>query len=122
MISFTGFLMSFTKITGFAFYVFFLFAYMIIDVYINKNKKSFFKQFMNWWSWKKVFLWLFPVLCFMVLFKYGDYFTSQSFYGTFVSTSIYENRPTIYGENANNKLIMEACKFVISRYIFFISQ
>ena len=76
LISFTGFLMSFTKITGFAFYVFFLFAYMIIDVYINKNKKSFFKQFMNWWSWKKVFLWLFPVLCFMVLFKYGDYFTS----------------------------------------------
>ena len=67
LISFTGFLMSFTKITGFAFYVFFLFAYMIIDVYINKNKKSFFKQFMNWWSWKKVFLWLFPVLCFMVL-------------------------------------------------------
>lgn len=63
LISFTGFLMSFTKITGFAFYVFFLFAYMIIDVYINKNKKSFFKQFMNWWSWKKVFLWLFPVLC-----------------------------------------------------------
>ena len=68
LISFTGFLLSFTKITGFAFYVFFLFAYMIIDVYINKNKKSFFKQFMNWWSWKKVFLWLFPVLCFMVLF------------------------------------------------------
>ena len=88
LISFTGFLLSFTKITGFAFYVFFLFAYMITDVYINKNKKSFFKQFMNWWSWKKVFLWLFPVLCFMVLFKYGDYFTSQSFYGTFVSTSM----------------------------------
>ena len=37
---------------------------------------------------EKVFLWLFPVLCFMVLFKYGDYFTSQSFYGTFVSTSM----------------------------------
>ena len=68
LISFTGFLMSFTKITGFAFYVFFLFAYMIIDVYINKNKKSFFKQFMNWWSWKKVFLWLVPVFCFFVLF------------------------------------------------------
>ena len=32
LISFTGFLLSFTKITGFAFYVFFLFAYMIIDV------------------------------------------------------------------------------------------
>ena len=78
LISFTGFLMSFTKITGFAFYVFFLFAYMIIDVYINKNKKSFFKQFMNWWSWKKVFLWLFPVLCFMVLFKYCLLYTSPS--------------------------------------------
>ena len=35
LISFTGFLLSFTKITGFAFYVFFLFAYMIIDVSIK---------------------------------------------------------------------------------------
>ncbi|MBU5477025.1 hypothetical protein KQI72_09910 [Eubacterium sp. MSJ-21] len=88
LISFTGFLLSFTKITGFAFYVFFLFSYMIVDVYTNKNKNSFLKQLTKWWSWKKVFLWALPVFCFLILFKYGDYFTSQSFYGTFVSTAM----------------------------------
>ena len=55
LISFTGFLLSFTKITGFAFYVFFLFAYMIIDVYINKIK-IFFKQFMIGGHGKKFFM------------------------------------------------------------------
>lgn len=88
LISFTGFLLSFTKITGFAFYVFFLFSYMILDVHSNKDKSSFLKQLSKWWSWKKVLLWALPVFCFLVTFKYGDYFTTQSFYGTYIGSSL----------------------------------
>lgn len=87
LIAFSGFLLSFTKITGFAFYVFFLLVYAAVNI-AGANERTFFHSLRKWWSCKRVLLWITPACMFLFILKYGDYLTSQSFYGTYVSDSM----------------------------------
>lgn len=87
LIAFLGFLLSFTKITGFAFYVFFLLTYALVEI-ASANNLTFFDSLRKWWSFKRVLLWLTPACMFLFILKYGEYLTSQSFYGTYVSDSM----------------------------------
>lgn len=83
LISFMGFILCFTKITGFAFYSTFLTFYIWIN-WIKKKKEIDEKLF----NLKKVLLWIIPIIMFGILLKYGDYITGQSFYGTYVADSM----------------------------------
>lgn len=87
LIAFSGFLLSFTKITGLAFYVFFLLIYALVKIASEKDL-TFFASLCKWWSFKRLLLWIIPACMFLLILKYGEYLTSQSFYGTYVSDSM----------------------------------
>lgn len=84
LISFCGFLLSFTKITGAVFYVGIL-LYIGIAEILNHQERNIIKKIVNWWEWKKILCWIFPTVVFLLTFVFGDHFTIQNFYGTYVS-------------------------------------
>lgn len=84
LIAFSGYLLSFTKITGFVFYVFVLLAYGLFEIY-KFEAKNMWKKIIYWWQWDKVILWIFPALLFLATFLFGHHMTAQNFYGTYVS-------------------------------------
>lgn len=84
LVAFCGYLLSFTKITGLVFYAFFLLAVAVLEIIDDRNN-PFFQRIRNWWNIKKVFLWTFPAVMFLISFFFGDYFTIQNFYGTYVT-------------------------------------
>lgn len=87
LISFCGYLLAFTKITGLIFYVFVLITVGIYELYLNQNK-NILKKIYNCFPVSKIFLWILPALLFMIAFLFGDHFTIQNFYGTYVSESM----------------------------------
>ena len=90
MISFCGFLLAFTKITGIIVYVIILFAYVVIEI-LTKSKRGTLKtNIMQWWQWKKVILWIFPAILFAITLRWGDHLTIQNFYGSYVSDGMLE--------------------------------
>ena len=68
LIAFSGYLLSFTKITGFVFYVFVLLAYGLFEIY-KFETKNMWKKIIYWWQWDKVILWIFPALYFWQRFS-----------------------------------------------------
>ena len=87
LISFIGCLLSFTKITGFAFYVFFLSIFSLMHIIKGKGT-SLFISIKNWCKPKRVLLWIAPAFMFLLSLTYGNYIVSQSFFGTYVSDSM----------------------------------
>lgn len=80
-ISFCGYLLAFTKITGLFFYVFILICVAICEVLENKEE-NIFVNILKWWKWKKVILWVLPAILFCITFFIGDYLTVQNFLGS----------------------------------------
>lgn len=89
MISFCGFLLAFTKITGLVFYVFLLFMQGLFEMFEN-NGDTLWKKIACWWNWKKVLLWVSPVFAFLISLLYGDHLTIQNFYGASDTSSMIE--------------------------------
>lgn len=87
MISFCGFLLAFTKITGMCFYGVYLLTNALHEIY-TQDSESILGKFNKWWSTKKVIMWLLPVAMFMFFFWYGGRFTMLNFFGTYQSDSM----------------------------------
>ena len=81
LISFCGFLLAFTKITGLIFYVFVLLIMFVLEIYQDKGC-SIVKRIIHWWDWSKIFLWVLPAVLFGITLLYGDHLTIQNFYGS----------------------------------------
>jgi len=96
MVSFCGYLLCFTKVSGAAFYVIFMLTMGIFEV-LETEGKSLLRKISNWWQWKKVLLWVFPAAAFLVTMIWGDDLTIQVFYGTFTGTE--------YGFKKGNELM-----------------
>ena len=84
--AFCGYLLAFTKITGLCFYVFYLIMIAGMDI-LQRTEGNIFKNFVSWFSIKKVVLWVSPAVLFLLTLIIGDYFTIQNFYGTYVAES-----------------------------------
>lgn len=84
MIGFCGFLLTYTKITGMVFYVFVL-AVMVLYELSDIEEYGLIKSFCVWFKPGKVLTYISPILTYMIFFVVGDYFTIQSFLGTYVS-------------------------------------
>ena len=82
MVSFCGYLLSFNKISGMVFYVFFLLTMGVFEA-LETEGKNLFRKILNWWSWKKVLLWIFPAVAFLATMVLGDDLTIQVFYGAY---------------------------------------
>lgn len=82
MISFCGFLLCFTKITGMLFYVFFLMTCAIIELYME-YEGHFLCKLKKWWGWKKCIFWTIPAIIYLLTMIYGGYFTIQNFAGSY---------------------------------------
>lgn len=89
LISFCGFLLAFTKITGLVFYVFLLLAVGLFEIFENAEN-TLWRKVIYWWDWKKVFLWILPAVIFLVSLLYGDHLTIQNFYGASNTSSMIE--------------------------------
>lgn len=92
LISFCGYLLCFTKITGFIFYVFILLSVGLIELHEDKKHKTILKKIKHWVCIPKIFFWILPAGLFILSFLYGDHFTIQNFYGTYVSDSVIGGR------------------------------
>ena len=86
-ISFCGYLLAFTKITGFVFYVVTLCVIGLVQ-YIKNPNKNLFQKFKETFSFGKCFLWILPAVLFLISFLWGEHFTIQNFYGTYVADSM----------------------------------
>lgn len=84
--AFCGYLLAFTKITGLCFYVFYLIMIAGMDI-LRRTEGNLIKNFVSWFSVKKVVLWILPAVLFLMSLIIGDYFTIQNFYGTYVAES-----------------------------------
>lgn len=82
-ICFIGLLLCFTKITGMFFYSFILFFYVIFSA--TQSKSNYIIAIIKTLNFKKIVLWIIPVISMFFIMIFGDYFTSQNFYGTYVS-------------------------------------
>ena len=87
MVSCVGFLISFTKITGMCFYVFYLAIYALIEI-VEKKEKNIFLKFVRWWNLKRVVLWVMPVFIYMFFYIYGERFIMLNFFGTYEAESV----------------------------------
>lgn len=87
MVSCVGFLISFTKITGMCFYVFYLAIYALVEI-VEKNEKNIFLKFVRWWDLKRVVLWVMPVFIYMFFYIYGERFIMLNFFGTYEAESV----------------------------------
>lgn len=90
LISFCGYLLAFTKITGIVFYAFILMCVCLFELYQDKENSGLLQKIQNWFSFSKAFLWILPAVFFLITFLYGDHFTAQNFYGTYLSDSMIE--------------------------------
>lgn len=86
-ISFCGYLLVFTKITGFVFYVIALCVIGLVQCIKNPNR-NLFRKFKETFSFCKCFLWILPAILFLISFLWGEHFTIQNFYGTYVADSM----------------------------------
>ena len=86
-ISFCGYLLAFTKITGFVFYVITLCVIGLVQ-YIKNPNRNLFRKFKETFSFCKCFLWILPAILFLISFLWGEHFTIQNFYGTYVADSM----------------------------------
>ncbi|MDD6328380.1 MAG: hypothetical protein PUA62_08035 [Lachnospiraceae bacterium] len=86
MISFCGFLLAFTKITGVFFYVAFLVISAAYDVLFGKDNK-FGARLLKYINVKRVILWTLPAILFTLCFMKGEYLTALDFFGAYSSDS-----------------------------------
>ncbi len=77
LISFCGFLLSFTKITGFVFYVIVIAGYVVLNIVGNKGFKNQ-KKYQT-----RVIYWLLPVIEFLFMYKYSGSLAIQNFFGSY---------------------------------------
>lgn len=82
LVSFCGYLLCFNKVSGMVFYVFFLLTMGVFET-LETGGKSLFRKILNWWQWKKVLLWIFPAVTYLLTMILGDDLTIQVFYGTY---------------------------------------
>ena len=82
MVSFCGYLLCFNKVSGMVFYVFFLLTMGVFETFETEGK-SLLRKILNWWQWKKVLLWIFPAVAFLMTMILGDDLTIQAFYGSY---------------------------------------
>ena len=94
MISFVGFLISFTKITGMCLYVFYLAMCALIDI-LECEGRNIFQKFCKWYPSKKIVLWVTPVVLYMFFYIYGDRFIMLNFFGTYAADSVIKLKPDI---------------------------
>lgn len=73
LISFIGFLMTFSKITGLAFYCLFLIAATTARL-LNPHISIVKNNLRNWWKTTNVFLWVLPGLLYLPLLNWSSYF------------------------------------------------
>lgn len=86
LVAFSGFLLSFTKITGFVFYVLVLFAYVSVDVICRRHMKD--KVFCIVKEYKiKVIYWFIPIIEYLLMYKYSGKFSIQNFFGAYRAES-----------------------------------
>ena len=81
-ISFCGYLLAFTKITGLFFYAIILLTVALCEVVQDNSNRNFFMKIFRWWKWKKVLLWIAPAVLFCLTFIFGNYLTVQNFMGS----------------------------------------
>lgn len=81
LILFSGFLLTFTKDTGGFFYVIFLILFVTIEIVSENGYKRFLTALFKWLKVKRVVLWIIPTICYLVLYKFGAYFSTQVFVG-----------------------------------------
>ena len=81
LISFSGFMLSFTKDTGAIFYVVFLVSFVIVDLVTKNGIKRIVLLFMEWMELKRTVLWITPTICYLFMFKFRNYFSNQVFAG-----------------------------------------
>lgn len=82
MISFCGFLLCFTKVTGAVFYVAFMIMAGITEV-LREYRGSLISRIFHWWKWKRCILWIFPAILYVAAFLGGDKFIIQNFNGVY---------------------------------------
>lgn len=87
MISFCGFLLAFTKITGLAFYVLFLIVITILELRQSKDN-SFIHNIKQWWNWKRIILWILPGILFVGSYIWEYQFAIQSFYSSDTAATV----------------------------------
>ena len=87
LISFCGFLLAFNKISGLAFYVFFLISMALIEVIRDKDKPVL-QRLKDWWNWRKVILWVLPGVLFLVFYFHNYLFEIQDFYGADINATV----------------------------------
>ena len=80
LIAFVGFLMTFTKVTGLAFYAGFLIAATAFRV-LKNGIGGVVGGLRDWWKESNAVLWILPALMFLPTKKYGDFFEIQFFNG-----------------------------------------
>lgn len=87
LISFSGFLLSFTKITGFVFYVLALFFYFCIEIIFNQkqNKQGIHNIIKKYRS--KIVYWGIPVVEYLVMYICTGRVAIQNFFGSYQAES-----------------------------------
>ncbi len=83
LISFCGYLLAFTKITGAVFYAVFLFTVGLFELIDDTEHKKILEKIRNWINIKKIILWTSPIIIFLITFFWGDHLTIQNFYGSY---------------------------------------
>lgn len=96
MISFCGFLLFFSKISGGVFYVVFLIAATLFEL-ITEYKGNVWKRVCAWWTWSKCILWVFPTILYLLSLLVGEWFTVQHFNGSYVADMVSAKSGVAYG-------------------------
>lgn len=76
LIAFCGFLLAFTKLTGFGFYAVFLITAALYEV-ITQYQGNIFRRVCSWWKWSRCLLWMFPAVLYAFYFICQEWFVIQ---------------------------------------------
>lgn len=87
LISFCGYLLLFTKITGGVFYCVFLIVASFVEV-LNSNGKNIIAKIIDWIDYKRCMIWVLPGLLYLFFSRFGSWFIIQTFDGSYSSSKI----------------------------------
>lgn len=86
MVSFCGFLLFFSKLSGGVFYTIFLIVATVYEV-LTKYKGPISRRIVKWWKWSRSLLWMLPAFMYLPTMRWGEWLTIQHFSGASVSPS-----------------------------------
>lgn len=95
LVSFCGFLLSFTKVTGFGFYAVFLAVATLCEV-VFQYRGNLIKRVRDWWKWSKCLLWVFPAILYLFSSIFQEWFTIQV--NTYLETDIHLGGTSLKGQ------------------------